>query len=64
MTGYTDPGGAHPDISGETLLRKPFRLHELEAAVCAALECRSEAETAQSAGLPLAPLRDEKAIGG
>ncbi|MGD9614778.1 MAG: response regulator [Alphaproteobacteria bacterium] len=64
MTGYADAGGAHPDTGGETLLKKPFRLHDLRHAVHLALEHRSAAETAQPAGVPLAQPRDETASGG
>jgi CheY-like chemotaxis protein len=47
MTGYAD-AGANPDAAGETLLKKPFRLHELQSAVRAALERQPEAATAPS----------------
>ena len=66
MTGYAD---AHtgPDAGGDTLLKKPFRLHELQDAVRDALERRPgaapEAELALSVG-PLSAPPDETAIGG
>ena len=42
MTGYADAGGAQPDTGGEKLLKKPFRLHELQSAVRDALERRPD----------------------
>ena len=60
MTGYADAAYTDPDTGGDTLLKKPFRLHELQDAVRDALERRPgaapESETA--------PPPDEKAIGG
>jgi len=60
MTGYADGAYTDPDTGGDTLLKKPFRLHELQDAVRDALERRPgaapESETA--------PPPDEKAIGG
>jgi PAS domain S-box-containing protein len=52
MTGYADAGGAQPDTGGEKLLKKPFRLHELQSAVRDALEQRPEAEAGAMAGGP------------
>ena len=40
MTGYADAAYADPDTGGDTLLKKPFRLHELQRAVRDALERR------------------------
>ena len=69
MTGYADAAGVNPDTGGDALLKKPFRLHDLQSAVRDALDRRpSTAETAEaapSAGISeLSPLRDETAIGG
>jgi CheY-like chemotaxis protein len=58
ITGYAETGG-NPDADGETLLKKPFRLHELQSAVRHALERRPEtgpapptdARPASSAGI-------------
>jgi len=58
MTGYAETGG-NPDADGETLLKKPFHLHELQSAVRHALERRPEtgpapptdARPASSAGI-------------
>ena len=40
MTGYADAADTDPDTGGDTLLKKPFRLHELRGAVRDALERR------------------------
>jgi len=57
---FADGAYTDPDTGGDTLLKKPFRLHELQDAVRDALERRPgaapESETA--------PPPDEKAIGG
>ena len=45
MTGYADAAYTDPDTGGDTLLKKPFRLHELQDAVRDALERRPGAET-------------------
>jgi PAS domain S-box-containing protein len=37
MTGHADGSGTQTDLGSETLLKKPFRLHELESAVHRAL---------------------------
>ena len=72
MTGYADAAYTDPDTGGDTLLKKPFRLHELQDAVRDALERRPGAETRAPHGAPpgappgaeTAPPPDETAIGG
>ncbi len=72
MTGYADAAYTDPDTGGDTLLKKPFRLHELQGAVRDALERRPGAETRAPHGAPpgappgaeTAPPPDETAIGG
>jgi PAS domain S-box-containing protein len=59
MTGYADASGAHPDFGDETLLKKPFRLHELQSAVHRALEHRQDVETAPPSGVRSAPPREK-----
>ncbi|MGE0260080.1 MAG: response regulator [Alphaproteobacteria bacterium] len=68
MTGYADTGGAQPDVGGEKLLKKPFRLHELRSAVLDALQPRPDRAHVEPEDIRLAstrqPSRDETAIGG
>ena len=71
MTGYADAADANPDTGGEMLLKKPFRLHELQSAVRDALERRPDGETdpmqprLESTRAPKSRRRpDETAIGG
>ena len=72
MTGYADVADTDPDTGGDTLLKKPFRLHELHGAVRDALERRPGAEPEPHmeprlelhAGAATAPPPDETAIGG
>jgi CheY-like chemotaxis protein len=64
MTGYADAAYTDPDTGGDTLLKKPFRLHELQGAVRDALERRPGAETTAASAADTASPPDETAIGG